>query len=82
MASGTGLILSAPASGAGKTTLTLGILRALTRAGVAVRSAKSGPDYIDPRFHAAATGKPCVNLDAWAMSPDRIRALAQGPDPF
>ncbi len=76
-----GLILSAPASGSGKTVVTLGILRALRRLGVPVRSAKSGPDYIDPRFHAAATGAPCPNLDAWAMTPDRIAGLAAtGPD--
>jgi len=77
---GRGLILAAPASGSGKTTVTLGLLRALARARVAVRGAKSGPDYIDPVNHAAACGRPCVNLDAWAMSPDRIRTLATGPD--
>ncbi|MDJ0629145.1 MAG: cobyrinate a,c-diamide synthase [Rhodobacter sp.] len=71
-----GLILAAPASGSGKTTVTLGLLRALKRRGTAVRGAKSGPDYIDPRFHEAACGAPCVNLDAWAMSPARLRALA------
>ncbi|MBR9864012.1 MAG: cobyrinate a,c-diamide synthase [Rhodobacteraceae bacterium] len=75
-----GLILSAPGSASGKTTLTLGILRALKQRGVAVRSAKSGPDYIDPRFHAAASGADCLNLDAWAMTADRIRNLAAGPD--
>ena len=75
---GQGLILSAPSSGSGKTTLTLGLLRALHRRGVAVRGAKSGPDYIDPRFHAAACAAPCPNLDAWAMSPERVRALAAG----
>ena len=80
MNQGNGLILSAPSSGSGKTTLTLGILRALSRQGVAVRSAKSGPDYIDPRFHEAASGQPCLNLDAWAMTPDRLRALASGPE--
>ncbi|MEM7441566.1 MAG: cobyrinate a,c-diamide synthase [Pseudomonadota bacterium] len=79
MNSPSGLILSAPSSGSGKTTITLGILAALRRAGTPVRAAKSGPDYIDPRFHAAATGTECINLDAWAMTPDRIRALAQGP---
>jgi len=78
MSNGRGLILSAPASGSGKTTLTLGILRALKTASIPVRSAKSGPDYIDPRFHAAASGCPCINLDAWAMTPDRLRALASG----
>lgn len=73
----TGLILAAPASGSGKTTLTLGLLRALRNRDIAVRGAKSGPDYIDPRFHQAACGLPCLNLDAWAMAPDRIRSLAR-----
>lgn len=73
-----GLILAAPASGAGKTTITLGLLRALRNRGHAIRSAKSGPDYIDPQFHAAATGQPCVNLDAWAMKPERLHSLAAG----
>jgi cobyrinic acid a,c-diamide synthase len=67
-------LISAPASGSGKTTITLGLLRAFARQ-MPVHSAKSGPDYIDPAFHAAATGQDCVNLDAWAMQPDRIRAL-------
>ncbi len=73
-----GLIVAAPASGSGKTTVTLGFLRALRRRGVTVRAAKSGPDYIDPRFHEAACGAPCMNLDAWAMGADRIRSLAGG----
>lgn len=77
-----GLILSAPSSGSGKTTITLGILRALKRRGLSVRSAKSGPDYIDPRFHAAASGQSCFNLDSWAMSPARIKTLAQGSGPL
>ena len=73
-----GLIIAAPSSGSGKTTITLGILRALKRRGVVVRGAKSGPDYIDPRFHEAACGAPCLNLDAWAMPPERISTLASG----
>ena len=73
-------MIAAPASGSGKTTITLGLLAALVAQGTAVRSAKSGPDYIDGRFHEAATGHPCVNLDAWAMSPDRLRNLALGED--
>jgi len=76
---GRGLIIAAPASGSGKTTVTLGLLRALARRGVAVRGAKSGPDYIDPRFHAAACGQVCTNLDAWAMTQARLTALAAGP---
>lgn len=75
---GRGLILAAPGSGNGKTTLTLGLLRAFQRRGTPVRGAKSGPDYIDPRFHEAACARPCPNLDAWAMGPDRIAALAAG----
>src|SRR5919106_2326413 len=68
-----GLIIAAPASGSGKTILTLALLRALRRAGIPVASFKVGPDYIDPMFHARASGRPCINLDSWAM---RIETLA------
>ena len=70
-----GLIIAAPNSGAGKTTVTLGILAALKRRGIAVRAAKAGPDYIDPAFHAAATGVQGFNLDTWAMPPALLDAL-------
>lgn len=70
------VIIGAPRSGSGKTSVTIGLLRALKRRGVAVRGAKSGPDYIDPGFHAAATGKDGVNLDSWAMPPGLVAALA------
>ncbi|UUX48341.1 cobyrinate a,c-diamide synthase [Nisaea acidiphila] len=73
-----GLIVAAPASGSGKTTITLGLLRALRRRGVDIASAKVGPDYIDPAFHAAATGRPCPNLDSWAMRPETL-AATRGP---
>ncbi|MFY0691258.1 MAG: cobyrinate a,c-diamide synthase [Paracoccaceae bacterium] len=73
-----GLMIAAPASGSGKTTVTLGLLRAMSRRGP-IRGAKSGPDYIDPRFHEAACGLPCPNLDGWAMTAARIADLAQGP---
>ena len=70
-----GLIVSAPRSSSGKTTVTLGLLGALRRKGIAVRAAKSGPDYIDPAFHAAATAGKGVNLDTWAMPPGLIGSL-------
>lgn len=70
-----GLIIGAPRSGSGKTSVTLGLLGALGRRGIAVRGAKSGPDYIDPAFHAAATGAPGVNLDSWSMPPALIGGL-------
>ncbi|MTI00016.1 cobyrinate a,c-diamide synthase [Roseibium sp. RKSG952] len=71
-----GFLIAAPQSGAGKTTLTLALLRALKNAGRSVASAKSGPDYIDPKFHEAASGCTCINLDAWAMAPEVLRQLA------
>jgi len=67
-------LIAAPSSGAGKTLVTLGLLRAFKNSGMRTLSAKAGPDYIDPAFHAAATGAPCVNLDPWAMRDTLIRS--------
>ncbi len=70
------LMIAAPRSGSGKTTVTLGLLRAFRRLGLAVVGLKSGPDYIDPAFHAAASGAEGVNLNSWAMAPELLSALA------
>jgi cobyrinic acid a,c-diamide synthase len=70
-----GLIIAAASSGSGKTTVTLALLALLRRRGVAVASCKVGPDYIDPQFHARATGRPCFNLDGWAMRPATLARL-------
>jgi cobyrinic acid a,c-diamide synthase len=70
-----GLIIAGTRSGVGKTTITLAVLAALARRGIAVRAAKAGPDYIDPAFHAAATGAASVNLDSWAMPPPLLDGL-------
>jgi cobyrinic acid a,c-diamide synthase len=69
------IIVAAPHSGSGKTLITLGLLRALRNRGVKVASFKAGPDYIDPQFHAAASGRECINLDLWAMGKDHCAWL-------
>ncbi len=72
---GPGFIVAAPGSGSGKTTVTLALLRHFRNAGLRVASAKVGPDYIDPAFHRAAGGGPCLNLDSWAMRPETLMGL-------
>lgn len=70
-----GAVIAAPSSGSGKTTITLGLLRCFARNNIPVSSFKVGPDYIDPGFHAAASERPCLNIDTWAMRPETVTAL-------
>jgi cobyrinic acid a,c-diamide synthase len=71
-----GLMISAPSSGTGKTTVMLGLLRAFSEDGLTVQPYKSGPDYIDPAFHLAAAKRASFNLDTWAMDDTLLNAVA------
>ncbi|MFJ4712550.1 cobyrinate a,c-diamide synthase [Streptomyces sp. NPDC088785] len=69
------LVVAAPASGSGKTTVATGLMAAFAERGLAVSPHKVGPDYIDPGYHALATGRPGRNLDAYMCGPDLVAPL-------
>lgn len=78
------LVVAAPSSGCGKTTVATGLMAAFAEAGLAVSPHKVGPDYIDPGYHALATGRPGRNLDAFLCGPAMVAPLfnhgARGSD--
>ncbi|WP_030571710.1 cobyrinate a,c-diamide synthase [Streptomyces aureocirculatus] len=69
------LVVAAPSSGSGKTTVATGLMAAFAAAGLAVSPHKVGPDYIDPGYHALATGRPGRNLDAFMCGPGLVAPL-------
>jgi cobyrinic acid a,c-diamide synthase len=69
------IIIAAPQSGSGKTTVTIGLMECFKRRGLKVAPFKVGPDFIDPGYHRLVTGRCSLNLDAWICPPQVVRKI-------
>ena len=71
----TAFLIAAPTSGSGKTTVARGLMALAAAKGMKVQPFKCGPDYIDTKFHEAATGRASINLDTFMATPEHVREL-------